>query len=157
MAQPAHVDSIWDDWGGQILIFLMMPTLLLPAAQAWRFLSVLGWHAVFKLLVCGGGVAAVLYAVHLMHRFLPVFLSTGLTVTFMAAVYWWAAGRLGADPTWSGAIAFSAALVGFFRRTELRPRRAPLAYLTALSTASRAARPIASPHRRHCRILGRQP
>ena len=111
MAQPAYAD---DGWGGQMLAFLILLTLVLPAAQVWNHLSGLGWHPVFKLLACGGGIFAVLYALLLLYRHLPIFLSTVLTVAYMAAAYGWAAGQFGADPVWSSAIAVSAGLIGFF-------------------------------------------
>jgi|HubBroStandDraft_5_1064220.scaffolds.fasta_scaffold07285_6 hypothetical protein len=111
MAQPLHAD---DGWGGEILAILMILTLVLPVHQLWNVLSAQGWHPVFKLLACGGVIAAILYALLLMYRHLPVFLSTGLTVAYMAAVYWWGAREFGADPIWVGAITVIAGLGGFF-------------------------------------------
>ena len=116
MAQPLFVD---DGLSGVILAFLLILTLVLPVHQAWDAFSSMGWHPVFRLLVCGGGVLAIFYALHLMYRHLPAFISIGLTVTYVSAVYWWAAMRFGADPIWCAAIALAAGLIGFFGARSL--------------------------------------
>jgi hypothetical protein len=117
MAQPVYIDN---DRAGTVIPFI--PVLIPPgyaAYEVWVALSAQGWHPVFKLLCCGGVVAAMIYAFVLMYRYLPMFLSVGLTVAYMAAVYWWTASHFINDPIWLGAIAVSAALVGFFGGRKL--------------------------------------
>jgi hypothetical protein len=102
----------------------MFPPIVMSAVQAWNFFSVLGLHPVLKLLACCAGIAAAVYAILLMYRHLPVFVSTGLTITCMTALYWWAAREFGADPIWSAAVGVGAGLIGFFGgRTFARDER----------------------------------
>jgi hypothetical protein len=95
----------------------MIPALVPPGylvLKAWDTLSAQGLHPVFKLLACAAIVAAILYAVVLMYRYLPMFLSIGLTVAYMAAVYWIAASMFTHDPVWIAATAAVAGILGFF-------------------------------------------
>jgi hypothetical protein len=114
MAQPVYVVN---NDGDGIAFLPFLPVVWPPLHliyDLWTVLSAHRLHPVFKLLACGAAVAALFYTVLFAFRYLPKFMSIGLTVAYMAVVYWWYSSKFLTDPIWIGAITIIAAGVGFF-------------------------------------------
>ncbi len=95
----------------------LLPALVPPGIlvmDLWKILTGAQWHPLFKILGCAAFIAALIYALYLMYRFLPVGVSIALTMIYMTATYVWEALVFTSDPIWLAAIAVGGGTFGFF-------------------------------------------